>query len=222
LQQLQPPQQLLEVGPVKSVTKANVVKIAAKPVDNLILSCGEDDETLLNQVDETGLPKIMQGIDLDGIKQFAADFRSVRISLGLTQTQVGLALQTVVGEGTIVSQSTICRFEKLEITALQVKRLLPILQTWLNKAKEQQRLGIPINMEGIIPSQDGGPEVKRRKRRTVFAEETVAALNAEFATDQTPDINKVQLIANKVGLERETVRVWFSNRRQTERKQKQM
>ena len=32
---------------------------------------------------------IVLGIDLDRIKQFAAEFRSVRISLGLTQTQVG-------------------------------------------------------------------------------------------------------------------------------------
>lgn len=185
--------------------------------DSFVLSCADDDETLLNQVDETGLPKIMQGIDLDRIKQFAAEFRSVRISLGLTQTQVGLALQTVVGEGTIVSQSTICRFEKLEITALQVKRLLPVLQSWLSRAKEQQRLGIPIDLDGLLPSQDG-QEVKRRKRRTVFSEETVSALNQEFAMDQNPDMNRLHSIANLVGLERETVRVWFSNRRQTERK----
>ena len=28
------------------------------------------------------------GIDLDRVKQFAAEFKSVRLSLGLTQTQV--------------------------------------------------------------------------------------------------------------------------------------
>jgi hypothetical protein len=47
--------------------------------------------------------------------------QSVRLSLGLTQAQVGLALQTT--DGLAVSQSSICRFEKLEITALQVSCL---------------------------------------------------------------------------------------------------
>ena len=37
--------------------------------------------------------------------------------------EVGQHLQSMYGEGIMVSQSTICRFEKLEITAQQVERL---------------------------------------------------------------------------------------------------
>ena len=51
--------------------------------------------------------------------------QTVRLSLGLTQAQVGLALQST--DGLAVSQSSICRFEKLEITALQVSSSAIIL-----------------------------------------------------------------------------------------------
>ena len=41
--------------------------------------------------------------------------------------KVGQHLQSMYGEGIMVSQSTICRFEKLEITAQQVERLFSYL-----------------------------------------------------------------------------------------------
>ena len=49
----------------------------------------------------------------------------------------------------------------------------------------------------MLNAQDG-QEVKRRKRRTVFSEETVSALNQEFAMDQNPDMNRLHSIANLV------------------------
>merc|ERR1719347_2522468 len=67
----------------------------------------KEDGILLNQVDGTGLPLVMQGVDLEQVKQFASEFKSTRLQLGLTQTQVGLAL-TGTSEDQAVSQSTIC------------------------------------------------------------------------------------------------------------------
>ena len=89
-----------------------------------LVSGPAEEEMYLNRIDGTGLPSVMQGIDLDQVKQFAAEFKAARIRLGLTQTQVGQALnssQVVEDQAACVSQSTICRFEKLEITALQVE-----------------------------------------------------------------------------------------------------
>ena len=89
-----------------------------------LVSSPAEEEMYLNRIDGTGLPSVMQGIDLDQVKQFAAEFKAARIRLGLTQTQVGQALnssQVVEDQAACVSQSTICRFEKLEITALQVE-----------------------------------------------------------------------------------------------------
>lgn len=51
---------------------------------------------------------MVDGIDLDEIKEFAKAFKLRRLSLGLTQTQVGQALS--VTEGPAYSQSAICRW----------------------------------------------------------------------------------------------------------------
>lgn len=49
----------------------------------------------------------VDGINLDEIKEFAKAFKLRRLSLGLTQTQVGQALS--ITEGPAYSQSAICR-----------------------------------------------------------------------------------------------------------------
>ena len=61
-------------------------------------------ETLVSST-EPG--SIIDGINLDEIKEFAKQFKSRRLSMGLTQTQVGQALS--VAEGPAYSQSAICR-----------------------------------------------------------------------------------------------------------------
>merc|ERR550519_3204927 len=182
---------------------------------NLNIIKGEDDGILLNEVDSTGLPKVMQGIDLEQVKQFAAEFKSARLSLGLTQTQVGQALtNSATEEGIAVSQSTICRFEKLEITALQVKKLLPALQTWLQEAKERHKQGLPI----IVQDCTDGKDNKKRKKRTVFNQDTVNALCVEFERQPSPSSAYIADIADRMGLDKETVRVWFCNKRQNLKK----
>jgi len=61
------------------------------------------DEPTINQA----TTNVVDGIDLDEIKEFAKAFKLRRLSLGLTQTQVGQALS--VTEGPAYSQSAICR-----------------------------------------------------------------------------------------------------------------
>lgn len=50
---------------------------------------------------------IVDGVNLDEMREFAKQFKIRRLSLGLTQTQVGQALS--VTEGPSYSQSAICR-----------------------------------------------------------------------------------------------------------------
>lgn len=61
----------------------------------------------------------VDGINLDEIKEFARQFKIRRLSLGLTQTQVGQALSAT--EGPAYSQSAICRWGHavLHLTTLQ-------------------------------------------------------------------------------------------------------
>ena len=170
----------------------------------------QDEEENINKIDGIGLPSVMQGIDLDQIKQFAAEFKSARIQLGLTQTQVGQALNTAAVTGMTVSQSTICRFEKLEITALQVKKLLPALKAWLEEAKRRHSEGLPV----ILEDSQSASEIKKRKRRTVFNQETVTELCREFEKNTSPTGSQLSEIAERLGLDKETTRVWFCNKRQ--------
>ena len=170
----------------------------------------QDEEEDINKIDGIGLPSVMQGIDLDQIKQFAAEFKSARIQLGLTQTQVGQALNTAAVAGMTVSQSTICRFEKLEITALQVKKLLPALKAWLEEAKRRHSEGLPV----ILEDNQSASEIKKRKRRTVFNQETVTELCREFENNSSPTGAQLTEIAERLGLDKETTRVWFCNKRQ--------
>lgn len=51
---------------------------------------------------------IVDGVNLEEIKEFARQFKLRRLSLGLTQTQVGQALSAT--EGPSYSQSAICRY----------------------------------------------------------------------------------------------------------------
>lgn len=56
---------------------------------------------------------IVDGVNLDEMREFAKQFKIRRLSLGLTQTQVGQALS--VTEGPSYSQSAICRCINLKI-----------------------------------------------------------------------------------------------------------
>uniref|UniRef100_A0A8C5P7H1 POU domain protein n=1 Tax=Leptobrachium leishanense TaxID=445787 RepID=A0A8C5P7H1_9ANUR len=148
------------------------------------------------------------GINLEAIREFAKDFKIRRLSLGLTQTQVGQALTAT--EGPAYSQSAICRFEKLDITPKSAQKLKPVLEKWLNEAETRNQEGQQNLMEFV-----GGEPSKKRKRRTSFTPQAVEALNAYFEKNALPTGQKITEIAKELNYDREVVRVWFCNRRQT-------
>ncbi|XP_067951264.1 POU domain, class 6, transcription factor 1-like [Watersipora subatra] len=150
---------------------------------------------------------VIEGINLDEIKEFAKQFKSRRLSMGLTQTQVGQALN--VAEGPAYSQSAICRFEKLDITAKSAQKIKPVLEHWLLEAEARYHLG-----GGSVTGSDVSEKLKKRKRRTSFTPQAVEALTEHFLLNTHPSGSEMTSIANKLGYEREVVRVWFCNKRQ--------
>ncbi|XP_071990896.1 POU domain, class 6, transcription factor 1 isoform X2 [Engystomops pustulosus] len=148
------------------------------------------------------------GINLEEIREFAKDFKIRRLSLGLTQTQVGQALTAT--EGPAYSQSAICRFEKLDITPKSAQKLKPVLEKWLNEAEMRNQEGQQNLMEFV-----GGEPSKKRKRRTSFTPQAVEALNTYFEKNALPTGQEITDIAKELNYDREVVRVWFCNRRQT-------
>uniref|UniRef100_A0A8C8A9K7 POU domain protein n=1 Tax=Otus sunia TaxID=257818 RepID=A0A8C8A9K7_9STRI len=148
------------------------------------------------------------GINLEEIREFAKNFKIRRLSLGLTQTQVGQALTAT--EGPAYSQSAICRFEKLDITPKSAQKLKPVLEKWLSEAELRNQEGQQNLMEFV-----GGEPSKKRKRRTSFTPQAIEALNAYFEKNALPTGQEITEIAKELNYDREVVRVWFCNRRQT-------
>lgn len=62
---------------------------------------------VLDTISSTREGTVVDGVNLDEMREFAKQFKIRRLSLGLTQTQVGQALS--VTEGPSYSQSAICR-----------------------------------------------------------------------------------------------------------------
>nr|XP_009686319.1 PREDICTED: POU domain, class 6, transcription factor 1 [Struthio camelus australis] len=151
------------------------------------------------------------GINLEEIREFAKNFKIRRLSLGLTQTQVGQALTAT--EGPAYSQSAICRFEKLDITPKSAQKLKPVLEKWLSEAELRNQEGQQNLMEFV-----GGEPSKKRKRRTSFTPQAIEALNAYFEKNALPTGQEITEIAKELNYDREVVRVWFCNRRQTLKK----
>ncbi|XP_059397026.1 POU domain, class 6, transcription factor 1-like isoform X2 [Carassius carassius] len=149
-----------------------------------------------------------EAINLEEIREFAKNFKIRRLSLGLTQTQVGQALTAT--EGPAYSQSAICRFEKLDITPKSAQKLKPVLERWLVEAELWNQKGQQNLMDFV-----GGEPSKKRKRRTSFTPQAIEVLNTYFEKNSLPTGQEITEIAKELNYDREVVRVWFCNRRQT-------
>ncbi|XP_076360950.1 uncharacterized protein LOC143252538 isoform X2 [Tachypleus tridentatus] len=150
---------------------------------------------------------IVDGINLEEIKDFAKAFKIRRLSLGLTQTQVGQALSAT--EGPSYSQSAICRFEKLDITPKSAQKIKPVLERWMKEAEERYKNG-STNLTEFIGSEPS----KKRKRRTSFSPAAIEVLNKFFENNTHPSGSEMTELAEHLNYEREVVRVWFCNKRQ--------
>ncbi|XP_062893483.1 POU domain, class 6, transcription factor 1 isoform X2 [Mobula hypostoma] len=153
-------------------------------------------------------PTEIDGINLEEIREFAKNFKIRRLSLGLTQTQVGQALSAA--EGPAYSQSAICRFEKLDITPKSAQKIKPVLERWLTEAEVRHRAGIQNLTEFV-----GSEPSKKRKRRTSFTPQALEILNVHFEKNTHPTGQEMTEIAEQLNYDREVVRVWFCNKRQT-------
>ncbi|XP_035277092.1 POU domain, class 3, transcription factor 2a [Anguilla anguilla] len=92
----------------------------------------------------------------DDLEQFAKQFKQRRIKLGFTQADVGLALGTLYGN--VFSQTTICRFEALQLSFKNMCKLKPLLNKWLEEADSTS--GSPTSLDKIAA------QGRRRKKRT--------------------------------------------------------
>ncbi|OCT93894.1 hypothetical protein XELAEV_18011565mg [Xenopus laevis] len=156
---------------------------------------------------------IDEPIDLDSpeireLEKFANEFKVRRIKLGYTQTNVGEALAAV--HGSEFSQTTICRFENLQLSFKNACKLKSILSKWLDEAEQV----------GALYNEKIGGNERKRKRRTTISIAAKEALESHFGEQSKPSSQEIMRMAEGLNLEKEVVRVWFCNRRQREKRVK--
>ena len=144
----------------------------------------------------------------DDLEQFAKQFKQRRIKLGFTQADVGLALGTLYGN--VFSQTTICRFEALQLSFKNMCKLKPLLAKWLEEA--DSTTGSPTSMDKIAA------QGRKRKKRTSIEVSVKGALETHFHKQPKPSAQEISALAESLQLEKEVVRVWFCNRRQKEKR----
>ena len=140
----------------------------------------------------------------DDLEAFAKQFKQRRIKLGFTQADVGLALGTLYGN--VFSQTTICRFEALQLSFKNMCKLKPLLQKWL--AEADSTTGTSANIDKIAA------QGRKRKKRTSIEVSIKGALEQHFNKSPKPSAQEISMLADSLQLEKEVVRVWFCNRRQ--------
>lgn len=144
----------------------------------------------------------------DDLENFAKHFKQKRIKLGYTQADVGLALGSLYGN--VFSQTTICRFEALQLSFKNMCKLKPLLSKWLDEA---DNLGDPNNTIEKISAQG-----RKRKKRTSIENQIKRCLEIEFMKNPKPTAQGIGEVADRLQLDRGVVRVWFCNRRQKQKR----
>ncbi|XP_075885110.1 POU domain, class 5, transcription factor 1 [Nelusetta ayraudi] len=145
-------------------------------------------------------------LSTEELEQFAKELKHKRITLGFTQADVGLALGNLYGK--MFSQTTICRFEALQLSFKNMCKLKPLLQRWLNEAETSENPQDMYKVERVFV------DSRKRKRRTSLEGAVRSALESYFMKCPKPNTQEITHISDDLGLERDVVRVWFCNRRQ--------
>ncbi|XP_077149857.1 POU domain, class 2, transcription factor 1 isoform X2 [Ranitomeya variabilis] len=183
--------------------------IAATPVQHLPQS-----QTTPKRIDT---PSLEEPSDLEELEQFAKTFKQRRIKLGFTQGDVGLAMGKLYGND--FSQTTISRFEALNLSFKNMCKLKPLLEKWLNDA-ENITTDSALSSPNVMNSPGHGIEGlnRRRKKRTSIETNIRVALEKSFLENQKPTSEEITMIADQLHMEKEVIRVWFCNRRQKEKR----
>ena len=159
---------------------------------------------------------------------------------GFTQGDVGLAMGKLYGND--FSQTTISRFEALNLSFKNMCKLKPLLQKWLEDADSAlggggnggggsggclggsaglgsagsgNVGGVPLSSP--LGGGGGGNSVsdglgRRRKKRTSIETSVRVALEKAFLANPKPTSEEIAMLADGLSMEKEVVRVWFCNR----------
>ena len=202
------------------VTPASVlpVSIGSKQTENSDVSCIRSQSSVSSVGSVCDSPKLdisdvsMDTSDTDGacsyaeLRQFADEFKAKRIKLGYTQGGVGLSLAEKGFSN--FAQSTISRFEQMQLSPRNAAAIKKILEKWLMEV-ENPHLKLTKSVDKL--------NCRKRKRRIVFSSASKRFLEDMFCCNPKPDRHTIEIVAKELSLLPEEVRIWFCNKRQKER-----
>ncbi|XP_044125005.1 POU domain, class 5, transcription factor 1.1-like [Bufo gargarizans] len=196
----------MESSRCSSASTQEVAKEGEAAVNLTVSSPGPRDEMLSSDGEDVlEMPSEME------MEQFARDMKQKRVSMGFTQADVGYALGVLYGK--MFSQTTICRFESLQLSFKNMCQLKPLLQRWLDEAENNDNLQEMINREQVLA------QSRKRKRRTNIENMVKDSLETYFMKNPKPGAQEMAQIARELHMEKDVVRVWFCNRRQKDKRQ---
>lgn len=120
-----------------STTQTTPPNAASMSVGGMLTPSTPNSNVHTPQMPKHSAPRVMEPspeetTDLEELEQFAKTFKQRRIKLGFTQGDVGLAMGKLYGND--FSQTTISRFEALNLSFKNMCKLKPLLQKWLEDA----------------------------------------------------------------------------------------
>jgi class 2 POU domain transcription factor len=127
--------------------------------------------------------------------------------LGYTQGDVGLAMGKMYGND--FSQTTISRFEALNLSFKNMCKLKPLLAKWLEDADSSINSNGGMYCNSLSAADSMG---RRRKKRTSIETTVRVALEKAFEQNPKPTSEEIAYVADSLNMEKEVVRVWFCNR----------
>ncbi|XP_068104098.1 POU domain, class 5, transcription factor 1-like [Hyperolius riggenbachi] len=146
------------------------------------------------------------------LEDFAKQIKQKRVSLGLTQHDAGCSLGILYKH--VFSQTTICRFESMQLSSKNMRDLMPILTQWLTDVDNNvDKVSERNNQEQALA------QSRRRRRRTNIEETTKDLMEQHYIVKPKPDTNELKMLSKELHLSVEVVRVWFCNRRQKDKKE---
>jgi len=149
--------------------------------------------------------------DLLDIENFAKNFKKRRIELKFTQKDVATFCSDYYNHD--MSQTTVSRFEALELSFNNTKKLTPYFQDWLEQAEKSGSLGeikMPSGRKDLVL-----PTKKQRNKRTSINANTKLLLQRFYKQNPHPRKSDIQEIAAACNLKENSVRNWFNNHRST-------
>lgn len=187
-------------GTRPSIVPQIINPIVAKKPTEQPHTCSSSDTTsstlLPSPVESTrGSPRTLASLMLSEItpqylelKAFAEEFKTKRIRLGYTQGAVG---QSLAQKGyNNFAQSTISRFEQLQLSPANAAAIKQVLEKWLLDAESPDTQTSPL--ESPV-----GPLVncRKRKKRAVFTAQTRNNLDEFFRQNPRPNRQMIENMA---------------------------